>query len=92
MKPLLLFVYCLALARAAEPSAPAAWSGLDETVVKRIATESGRPPQDPIINTDQGDLLLFLFLTAGAVGGFVAGWSARSLFGKRSAKSPCSPS
>lgn len=60
-----------------------AWTGVDEAVVERIARESGRPPAEPLINTDQGDLLLFLFLAAGAAGGFVAGWSARTLFGRK---------
>lgn len=60
-----------------------AWTGVDEAVVERIARESGRPPREPLINTDQGDLLLFLFLAAGAAGGFVAGWSARTLFSRK---------
>lgn len=71
-----------ALVAAAE--AKPAWSGVDEAVVERIARESGRPPSAPLINTDQGDLLLFLFLVAGAAGGFIAGWSARSLFARKS--------
>jgi hypothetical protein len=33
-----------------------------------------------LINTDQGDLLLFFFLVAGTVGGFVAGYCFRELF------------
>ncbi len=50
------------------------WTGVDERVVEKIAADHGRPPTDPIINTDQGDLLLFVFLGAGAVGGFAAGY------------------
>ena len=56
------------------------WSGVDETVVEKFAEEAGRPPRDPFINTDQGDLLLFVFLVAGAAGGFVCGYCFRSLF------------
>jgi hypothetical protein len=56
------------------------WSGVDETVVERYAAEQGRTPVAPLINTDQGDLLLFAFLIAGALGGFVLGWYARVLF------------
>jgi cobalt/nickel transport protein len=56
------------------------WQGVDETVVSKIATEAGHPPRTPYINTDQGDLLLFLFLVAGATGGFIAGYSYRTLF------------
>jgi len=88
----LLLLACLLGAQAAETTPAERWSGVDETVVRRIATDSGRPPHEPLINTDQGDLLLFLFLSAGAIGGFVAGWSARSLFGKRAPGKTCSPS
>jgi ABC-type cobalt transport system substrate-binding protein len=60
-----------------------AWPGVDETVVERIASEAGRPPHEPVLNTDQGDLLLFLFLLAGAAGGFVMGYCFRGLFAPR---------
>ena len=55
------------------------WPGVDEVVVEKYAEEAGRPAHKPFINTDQGDLLLFCFLIAGAIGGFVAGYSYRSL-------------
>ncbi len=38
------------------------WSGVDETVVEKFAHEAGRAARDPYINTDQGDILLFVFL------------------------------
>ena len=63
------------------------WSGVDESVVERIAAEAGRPAREPYINTDQGDILLFVFLTAGTVGGFIAGYQYRKLFGERDGKS-----
>ena len=56
------------------------WQGVDEKVVEHFAREAGRSPREPFINTDRGDLLLFMFLLAGAVGGFVAGYSYRGLF------------
>lgn len=56
------------------------WSGVDETVVEKYAKEAGREPRKPLINTDQGDLLLFFFLVAGTVGGFVGGCCFRELF------------
>jgi hypothetical protein len=62
---------------------PAAWEGVDKTVVERFATAAGRPPRDPYLNTDRGDLLLFVFLLAGAGGGFVAGYTFRTLFPPR---------
>ncbi|MCI4626968.1 MAG: hypothetical protein L3V56_13565 [Candidatus Magnetoovum sp. WYHC-5] len=63
------------------------WTGVDESVVEKVAMEHGRQAREPFINTDQGDLLLFVFLLAGAIGGFVAGYSWRKLIeeGKKSA-------
>lgn len=58
------------------------WQGVDETVVERFAREAGRSARRPYIDTDQGDLLLFVFLIAGAVGGFVGGYCFRELFGR----------
>ena len=72
--PVLLILYCLP-AIAAEGK----WSGVDETVVEKYAKEHGREPGEPLINTDKGDLLLFIFLLAGAAGGFAAGYSWRRL-------------
>ncbi|MGC1404345.1 MAG: cobalt transporter [Thermodesulfobacteriota bacterium] len=60
------------------------WAGVDESVVKKVAQEQGRKAWEPIINTDQGDLLLFVFLLAGAVGGFIAGYYWRILMVERS--------
>ena len=59
------------------------WAGVDETVVERFAEQAGRSPREPYINTDRGDLLLFVFLTAGVVGGFVGGYYFRGLFPPR---------
>ena len=56
------------------------WEGVDTTVVEKFAREAGRPPSKPYINTDQGDLLLFVFLLSGAAGGFIAGYAFRALF------------
>jgi hypothetical protein len=63
-------------ALSAEPS----WPGVDEAVVEKIAAEAGRPKRRPFIDTDRGDLLLFVFLSAGIVGGFAFGYSYRQLF------------
>ncbi len=65
-------------------SLPAAeWGGVDESVVEKYAEEHGRKARDPYINTDQGDLLLFVFLLAGAVGGFIGGYYWKELMDKR---------
>jgi hypothetical protein len=62
------------------------WPGVDETVVEKYAKEHGREAREPFINTDQGDLLLFVFLIGGAVGGFVVGYSWRILMVEKAPK------
>lgn len=62
----------------------ARWSGVDETVIEKFAEQANRPPREPLINVDQGDLPLFFFLVAGAAGGFAAGYYFRELFPPRS--------
>lgn len=66
------------VSRAAEESG-GGWAGVDEAVVEKVAVEHGREARTPLINTDQGDLLLFVFLLAGAIGGFVGGYYWRKL-------------
>lgn len=61
------------------------WQGVDDTVVNKYAEAAGHPAWKPFINTDQGDMLLFFFLIAGACGGFVAGYAACQLFGQPAA-------
>ena len=55
------------------------WRGVDVTVIEKYAADAGREAREPLINTDQGDLLLFVFALGGAVGGFVAGYYWRRL-------------
>ena len=75
--PTLLFVvYFFSLA-------PRPWTGVDEAVVEKIAKEHGREARKPLIDPGEGDLLLFLFLGAGTVGGFVAGYYWRKLVGEK---------
>ena len=61
----------------------ARWEGVDKTVVEKYATAAGRPPGKPWIDTDRGDILLFLFLLAGAAGGFAGGYFFRELFPRK---------
>ena len=75
--PTLLFVfYFFSLA-------PRPWTGVDEAVVEKIAREHGREARPPLINTDQGDLLLFVFLVAGVVAGFAGGYYWRMLVSEK---------
>ncbi|OGR30286.1 MAG: hypothetical protein A2X83_05960 [Desulfuromonadales bacterium GWD2_54_10] len=73
-----LFVLVL-LCAAKSPCAAEKWQGIDETVVQKIAKEHGREAKGALINTGEGDLQLFAFLVAGAIGGFVAGYYWRVL-------------
>ena len=75
--PTLLFVfYFFSLA-------PRSWTGVDEAVVEKIAREHGREARPPLINTDQGDMLLFVFLVAGVVAGFAGGYYWRMLVSEK---------
>lgn len=62
------------------------WQGIDDAVVKKVAKEHGREAWEPFINTDQGDLLLFVFLIAGTIGGFAAGYYWRMLIENKDGK------
>jgi cobalt/nickel transport system permease protein/cobalt/nickel transport protein len=74
-----ILLVCCSFPALAEEQKPK-WPGVDETVVEKYAKELGREARDPYINTDQGDLLLFLFALAGAVGGFVMGYYWHKVF------------
>jgi cobalt/nickel transport protein len=88
MIPMLIVASVLLVTFSLLPSAFCAekWTGVDEEIVEKIAKEQGRVAREPLINTDQGDLLLFVFLLAGAVGGFVGGYYWRMLIGEKTAK------
>jgi hypothetical protein len=64
-------------------AAESKWDGVDVSVVEKYAREANRPPREPFINTDQGDLLLCVFLLAGVAGGFACGYFFRELFPPR---------
>jgi len=55
------------------------WQGVDETVVGKFAREHGHAAKKALIDTGEGDLQLFVFLMAGVVGGFAAGYCWRAL-------------
>ena len=80
---ILTFAGLLLAGPACLPGRTASWSGVDETVIEKFAEKAGRKAHEPFINTDQGDLLLFVFLIAGIVGGFIGGYNFRVLFPPR---------
>lgn len=59
------------------------WVGVDVSIVEKVAAEHGRAAWTPFINTDQGDLLLFVFLLAGVCGGFIMGLCWDRLFSNK---------
>ncbi len=78
---ILLFTVYVSLSTASEK-----WPGVDESVIEKVAKEHGREAKEPFINTDRGDLLLFVFLLAGVVGGFIGGYYWRVLTEKKVAR------
>lgn len=76
LPPILFTIYFFTLA-------PRPWTGVDEAVVEKIAKEHGREARKPFIDPGEGDLLLFVFLVAGAVGGFAAGYFWRKLVSEK---------
>lgn len=55
------------------------WAGIDEAVIEKYATDKGRQAAEPLFNVE-GDMLLFLFALAGAIGGFVMGYYWHKVF------------
>lgn len=77
-------VLCLALLVAAMVPGPAAadkWIGTDEKVERLVAEMGGPEPKEPLLNTDQGDLLLFFFALGGFASGVLVGYNWHRLFG-----------
>ena len=68
-------------------NAPPTWEGVDKVLVEKVAAQAGHPARAPYLNTDQGDLLLFLFLLAGAISGFIIGYTFRGVFPPRTTAS-----
>ncbi len=65
---------------------PLSMPGADEkvnNVAEGYAREVGAGERSPFINTDKGDLILFVFTIGGAVAGFFIGYTWRDLFGKQ---------
>jgi ABC-type cobalt transport system substrate-binding protein len=75
----LAIVGWIALSKQAPEGEEGPWGGVDVNVIEKYASDAGREAREPFINTDKGDMLLFVFALGGAVGGFVAGYYWRRL-------------
>jgi hypothetical protein len=75
----LAIVGWIAISKQGPGGEKSSWGGVDENVVEKYASEAGREAREPFINTDKGDLLLFVFALGGAIGGFAAGYYWRRL-------------
>ncbi len=53
--------------------------GIDASIMEKRAEEAGRAARAPLINTDQGDLLLFVFAVGGLIAGGLMGYFGRML-------------
>lgn len=60
------------------------WPGVDEAVIGRFVDASGRRAP-PLLDWVRGDVLLFAFLVAGLLAGFVLGFFARAALGREDA-------
>jgi len=79
MKRFLLALFLVFLTLPAD-AAESKWPGVDEAVVEKFAAQLGRTAREPYLNTDQGDLLLFVFALAGGIGGFIMGYYWHKVF------------
>ncbi|MCL5264613.1 MAG: cobalt ABC transporter permease [Chloroflexi bacterium] len=84
----IIVVFVLLIAASLNESV--SWEGVDTAVVGKYGSELGRAPWTPLINL-QGDSLLFAFTIAGVIGGFVAGYYWRELFGNNGSGAVAAP-
>lgn len=63
--------------------APQSRNGADVTVGNPVAKEQGKGAVTSLVDTDKGDLLLGIFLLAGAIGGFAGGYYWRMLVSEK---------
>ena len=55
------------------------WSDATDVLSKEAAQQVGRAPVAPLINTEQGNMLVFFFCLGGIVAGFTIGYYWRRI-------------
>ena len=60
------------------------WSDATDVLSNTAASEAGRESRDPLINTEQGNMLIFFFALGGVVAGFAIGYNWRRLIAEKS--------
>ncbi len=78
---LILFLGVIVYLGVYSPAMPGADTHVS-AVAEKYASQVGAGERPPLINTDKGDLLLFLFAVGGAIAGFWIGYVWRDLFGR----------
>jgi cobalt/nickel transport protein len=63
----------------ATPHNEGPWIDTTDVVAEEGANAVGRQATDPLINTDQGNMLVFFFTLAGIAGGLTIGYYWRKL-------------
>lgn len=81
-----LVIMLLLLILAALLPAAGGWPGTDELAEDLNVRLGGREARGPYINTDQGNLLLFVFTLGALAGGIAIGYYWRELFDLRQSR------
>jgi hypothetical protein len=55
------------------------WSDATDVLAGKAANQAGRESRPPLINTEQGNMLVFFFCLGGVAGGFIIGYNWRKL-------------
>lgn len=87
---MLTFVLLIRPAPALGEEGPAKWRGTDE-VIEEVLQKYGARAREPFINTDQGDLILFVFTLGGLGAGFIMGYHGRRIFVEMEGLEPENP-
>lgn len=81
---LLAIIGSVALSRETTVREKGLWSDTTDVLSNKAASEAGREIRAPLINTEQGNMLIFFFTLGGVVAGFTIGYNWRRLIAEKS--------